>query len=96
MPKRQHNLQLSCICRSTSSLRRRTQRGGPTSFDDLLKKSDKDGNGILSGAEFGEGELGRVLTAFGSMAGTRDGIVDREEWAEVWRWVGKPALTPSV
>jgi len=63
------------------------------SFDDLLKKSDKDGNGVLSGAEFGEGQLGRVLTAFGSMAGTRDGIVDREEWAEVWRWVGKPALT---
>ncbi len=25
--------------------------------------------------------------------GTRDGVVDREEWAEVWRWVGKPALT---
>ena len=66
---------------------------GVPSFDDLLKKSDKDGNGVLSGAEFGEGELGRVLTAFGSMAGTRDGIVDREEWAEVWRWVGKPALT---
>jgi outer membrane protein assembly factor BamB len=63
------------------------------SFDDLLKKSDKDGNGVLSDAEFGEGVLGRVLTAFGSMAGTRDGIVDRQEWAEVWRWVGKPALT---
>ena len=63
------------------------------SFNDLLKKSDKDGNGVLSGAEFGEGELGRVLTALGSMAGTRDGFVDREEWAEVWRWVGKPALT---
>jgi outer membrane protein assembly factor BamB len=63
------------------------------SFDDLLKKSDKDGNGVLSGAEFGEGELGRVLAAFGSMAGTRDGIVDRKEWSEVWRWAGTPALT---
>jgi hypothetical protein len=63
------------------------------SFDDLLKKSDRDRNGVLSGPEFGEGMLGRVLTAFGSMAGTRDGIVDREEWAEVWRWVGRPALT---
>ena len=63
------------------------------SFDDLLKKSDKDGNGVLSDAEFGEGGFGRILTAFGSMAGTRDGIVDREEWAEVWRWVGRPALT---
>ena len=63
------------------------------SFDDLLKKSDKDGNGVLSGAEFEEGEFGRFLSALGSMAGTRDGILDRDKWAEAWRWVGKPALT---
>lgn len=63
------------------------------SFDDLLTKSDKNGDGVLSAGEFGEGELGRVLAAFASMSGTRDGIVDRKEWAEVWRWTGKPALT---
>ncbi|MDX1981018.1 MAG: PQQ-binding-like beta-propeller repeat protein [Bryobacteraceae bacterium] len=62
------------------------------SFDDLLTKSDRNGDGVLSAGEFGEGEVARVLTAFASMSGTRDGIVERKEWAEVWRWTGKPAL----
>jgi len=64
------------------------------SFDEQLKNLDKNGDGRLTPDEFGTDENARVLETFGGLYGNRNGIVEREEWAQVWQqWVGRPAAT---
>jgi len=64
------------------------------SFDSQLKTLDKNGDGILTPDEFGKDDNARILQSLAEMAGNKDGILDREEWAATWReWVGKSSLT---
>ncbi len=59
-----------------------------------MKNLDKNGDGLLSPDEFGKDDNARILEGLGTMAGNRDGTVDRQEWLSIWGdWTGKPALT---
>lgn len=67
------------------------------SFDEALKKSDKNNDRVLTSDEFIHDENPPVLKAIGDLFGNRDGVVEAQDWAQAWQeWSGNSGLVATT